>query len=162
MLDEIDRKILDLIQANARLSNAELGERVGLAPSSVHTRVKRLEHEGVILGYHAQIAPQLVGKGILAFMRLSFGSTETQSLGQIKTALRELCAVEPDILECHNVAGEDCYVLKLRASDTERLEELITVIRNCARSSRSVTSIVLSTFKESCAVRPFAPDDKKL
>jgi Lrp/AsnC family leucine-responsive transcriptional regulator len=159
MLDSIDRRILELLQADARLSNAELGAKVGLAPSSAHERVKRLEREGAIRGYAARVDARRLGKGLLAFMRLSFGPTETQSLAEIKAALLALCETEPDVLECHNVAGEDCYILKLRAEGPARLEELITEIRGCARSSRSVTSIVLSSYKESSAVRPLDPGD---
>ncbi|HOX32309.1 MAG TPA: Lrp/AsnC family transcriptional regulator [Spirochaetales bacterium] len=157
MIDAKDRSLLELLQRDARLSTLELAEAVGLAASSVHERVKKLEREGYITGYGARVDAGRLGKTLLAFMRLSFGTTESQSLEQVKRALLALCAEEPDVLECHNVAGEDCYVLKLRAEGPARLEELIARIRGCAQSSRSVTSIVLSTYKESALVAPLAP-----
>ena len=68
--------------------------------------------------------------------------------------IHRLCASEPDILECHNVAGEDCYILKIRAAGPKQLEKLLSAIRNSADTSRSVTNIVLSTYKESTRVEP--------
>jgi Lrp/AsnC family leucine-responsive transcriptional regulator len=149
MIDSIDRKILDLMQGNARLSNAEMAETVGLTVSSVHERVKKMEKKGIITGYVARIDPEKLGKPLLAFLRLTVNSHQATAEG-----IHRLCAAEPDILECHNVAGEDCYILKVRASGPKQLEKLISAIRNSADSSRSVTNIVLSTYKESTRVEP--------
>ncbi|MGO9307637.1 MAG: Lrp/AsnC family transcriptional regulator [Spirochaetia bacterium] len=149
MLDEIDRKLLDLLQTNARLSNAEMAEAVGLTVSSVHERVKKLERKGVIKGYVAVLDPEKLGKPLLAFLRLSVSSHESA-----KSFLRELCESDSDILECHNVAGEDCFILKVRAEGPKQLERLLSAVRGSADTSRSVTNIVLSSFKESSRVAP--------
>ena len=154
MVDEIDRKILDLLQCNAKLSNAEIAEKVGLTVSSVHERVKKLERKGIIKGYVAVVDPDKLGKQLLAFIRLSVSSHETAS-GPIGA----LCREEPDILECHNVAGEDCYILKVRAEGPKQLERLLAAIRRSTDTSRSVTNIVLSTSKESTRVAP-APQEQ--
>ncbi len=154
MVDEIDRKILDLVQCNAKLSNAEIAEKVGLTVSSVHERVKKLERKGIIKGYVAVVDADKLGKQMLAFVRLNVGSHEAAH-GPIGA----LCAAEPDILECHNVAGEDCYILKVRAEGPKQLERLLSAIRGSADASRSVTNIVLSTHKESIRVAP-APQEQ--
>jgi Lrp/AsnC family transcriptional regulator, leucine-responsive regulatory protein len=149
MIDAIDRKILDLLQGNARLSNAEMAEAVGLTVSSVHERVKKMEKKGIIAGYVAVIDPDKLGKPLLAFVRLTVNSHDATRDG-----IHRLCAAEPDILECHNVAGEDCYILKVRAAGPKQLEKLLSAIRNNAETSRSVTNIVLSTYKETTRVDP--------
>jgi Lrp/AsnC family transcriptional regulator, leucine-responsive regulatory protein len=149
MIDEIDRKLLDLLQANARVSNAEMAEAVGLTVSSVHERVKKLERKGVIKGYVAVLDPDKLSKPLLAFLRLTVSSHESA-----QTAIRSLCDSEPDILECHNVAGEDCFILKIRAQGPKQLERLLSAIRGSADTSRSVTNIVLSTYKESSRIAP--------
>jgi Lrp/AsnC family leucine-responsive transcriptional regulator len=154
MMDEINKKLIGLLQGNSRLSNAELAESVGLTVSSVHARVKKLEKTGYIKGYVAIVDPDRLGKPLLAFVRLTFGSSPTESLDAAKAKILDLCSNEPDILECHNVAGEDCYILKVRAASPKMLEKLLGTIRNCTENGRSVTNIVLSTYKESSRVEP--------
>jgi Lrp/AsnC family leucine-responsive transcriptional regulator len=153
MVDEIDRKILDLVQLNAKLSNAEIAEKVGLTVSSVHERVKKLERKGIIKGYVAVVDPEKLGKPLLAFVRLSVNSHDAAH-----SPIVELCRTEPDILECHNVAGEDCHILKVRAQGPKQLERLLSSIRGSTDVSRSVTIIVLSTHKESSRIAPAPPE----
>ena len=154
MIDAIDRKLLELLQADSRISNQDMAQAVGLTASSVFERVKKLEQKGVILGYGARVDPGLLGKGLLAFVRLSFGTTGSESSKEAMAAIEALCKSEPDILECHDVAGEDCLVLKIRAADTKSLQSLLAAVRDRAQSSRTVTNIVLSTLKEATAVAP--------
>jgi Lrp/AsnC family leucine-responsive transcriptional regulator len=148
-MDEIDKKILSLLQGDARLSNAEMAEAVGLTVSSVHERVKKLERKGIIKGYVAVVDADKLGKPLMAFVRLTVSAHDTS-----KEGVRALCGAEPDILECHNVAGEDCYILKIRAESPKKLEALLTAIRNSTDTERSVTNIVLSTYKESTRIEP--------
>ena len=155
MIDEIDRRILELLQEDARLSNAALATEVGLTVSTVHERVKKLEKKGIIKGYVALVDAEALGKPITAFIRLSVGATPGGYV-ESKNSLREVCLAEPDVLECHGVAGEDCYILKVRAAGPKDLERLVERIRCQATVNRSVTSIVLSTFKESLTVVPAA------
>ncbi len=158
MIDEIDRKLVELLQRNARLSNADLAQEVGLTASSVFERVKKLEQKGVITGYSATVDAARLGKPLLAFMRLSFGTTENDGLNKALTRVGELSMREPGILECHDVAGEDCLVLKLRAAGPKELQALIADIRESAQSARTVTSIVLATIKETAAIAPAAAE----
>jgi Lrp/AsnC family leucine-responsive transcriptional regulator len=152
MIDEIDRKLIELLQADAKLSNAELAKAVGLTPSPTFERVKKLEQRGIITGYGARVDPVKLGKSLLAFVRLSLDTkvNSWESLGK----LAELCRSEPGVLECHDVAGEDCVVLKLRCRDTAELQVLLGAVKGCVPVARSVTSIVLETLKESSAVLP--------
>lgn len=153
MIDDIDRRILALLQENARLSNAALARRVGQPVSTVHERVKKLERKGIIRGYTALVDAEALGKPIVAFIRLTVGAVSGDYL-ESKNSVMEVCLREPDVLECHGVAGEDCYILKVRAASPKALEQLIERIRCRASVSRSITSIVLSTFKESFKVVP--------
>lgn len=149
MIDETDRKIVSLVQGNARLSNAEIAQCVGLTASSVHERVKKLEKKGILTGYAARVDAEKLGKPLLAFVRLTVQSHDT-----VRNGIRELCNAEPDILECHDVAGEDCYILKVRAEGPKQLERLLLAIKGKSNADRSVTNIVLSTYKETTYVEP--------
>jgi Lrp/AsnC family leucine-responsive transcriptional regulator len=151
MLDDIDRKILTLLQADARMSNAAISEQVGLTTSTIHERVKKLEKKGVIRGYVALVDAHLVNKGITGFIRLTVGAQSGGYL-EAKEGIKTLCRSDPNILECHAVAGEDCYILKVKVAGTEELEQLIEQLRCNAQISRSTTSIVLSTLKETVTV----------
>ena len=155
MIDKIDRRIVTLLQADARLSNAALAEHVGLTTSTVHGRVKKLEKKGIIKRYVAVVDAETLGKPIMAFVRLTVGSPSTDYLDS-KSSVRSICHDEPDVLECHTVAGEDCYVLKVRAASPRDLERLIERIRSNTQVSRTATSIVLSTLKETTQVMPAA------
>ncbi len=154
MIDDTDKKLLDLLQCNAHISNADMAAQVGLTVSSVHERVKKLERKGIIKGYVAVVDPDKLGKQMLAFLRLTV-APNSHATGEI----RALCSQHPDILECHNVAGEDCFILKIRASGPKELEKLLSAIRASADASRSVTNIVLSSYKESTRIVP-APADE--
>jgi Lrp/AsnC family leucine-responsive transcriptional regulator len=152
MIDEIDRKLIELLQADAKLSNAELAKAVGLTPSPTFERIKKLEQRGIITGYGARVDPAKLGKSLLAFTRLSL---DTQvNVHESLAALAELCRGESGILECHDVAGEDCVVLKLRCRDTAELQRLLGAVKDRVPVARSVTSIVLETLKESSAISP--------
>lgn len=154
MIDEIDKTLLDLLQQNAKLSNADLAQAVGLTISSVHERVKKLEQRGIITGYVATVDASKLGKPLLAFFRLTLGPNLPDGTDAAMSTLKTLCISEPDILECHQVAGEDCLMLKIRCTGTQDLPRILSKVRNSVESSRSVTSIVLSTLKESITVNP--------
>ncbi len=158
MIDEIDQQIVTLLQQDARLSNAAIAEKVGLTSSTVHERVKKLERKGVIKGYVAVVDPEALGKSITAFIRLAVGSATTESYIESKDNIMDVSLADPNILECHGVAGEDCYVLKVRVASPKELEKLIEEIRCRANVWRSTTSIVLTTFKEGSLVVPATGD----
>lgn len=158
MLDEIDLKILGLLERDARLSNAALAAAVGLTASSVFERVKKLEKRGVIQGYVAVVDPAAVGRPITAFIRFMIGTTKEGDYTESKGGFDRICLEEPEILECHHVAGEDCYILKVRVASPRELERLIERLRNDTGVQRSTTSIVLSTVKEGSAVVPMSTE----
>ena len=152
MLDEVDRKIVMLLQRDGRLSNAAIAEQVGLTTSAVYERVKKLERRGVIKGYVALADGEAVGKPIIAFVRLVIGTTADAYYRQSEQQFIETCMQEPDVLECHSVAGEDCYVLKVRAATPQSLEKLLRRLRADTPIARSTTSIVMSTHKEATQI----------
>lgn len=152
MIDEIDRRIILRLQEDARLSNAALAEEVGLTVSTVHERVKKLERKGIIKGYVAVVDAAALGKPITAFIRLTVGAQADYV--ESKNKIEAVCLAEPDVLECHGLAGEDCYILKVRVAGPQALERLIERLRSQASISRSITSIALSTFKESSIIVP--------
>ncbi|MBE2200800.1 MAG: Lrp/AsnC family transcriptional regulator [Anaerolinea sp.] len=154
MIDETDRRIVQLLQEDGRLSNAALAEAVGSTTSTVYERVKKLERKGVIQKYVAVIDPASVGKLITAFIRLTVSAGHGDDYMAAKAAMVALCQTETAVLECHGVAGEDCYVLKVRVHDPKELEALLDRLRSQVPIARSVTNIVMSTHKETLQVEP--------
>lgn len=142
-LDATDRRILQLLQENARISNAEIARRVKMADSAVLERIRKLEQRGVIDGYRARLDPKALGVGLVAFI---FVRTEDPP-GAVRASahFKKL----PEVQEIHHVAGEDCFLLKVRTADTEALGRLLREKLGTVRSVRSTrTTIVLETLKE--------------
>ena len=144
MLDEIDRQIVALLQANARASHAELGRAVGLTASSVYERVRKLEERGVIRGYRAVVDPAALGQIITAFIRV-------RQMPDVAPFERAVLA-EPNVLECHDITGDDCYIVKVHARDTAELHTILQRLRVAAGNVSTVTSIVLHTVKENSPI----------
>ena len=143
MLDATDLKILDLLQQDARTANAEIARQVGLVPSAVLERIRRLEKQGVIESYTARVAPKALGLPLVAFISVRV----QERLGSTDTA-RQLAKL-PEVLEIHHVAGEDCFLVKVRVADTEDLGRMLRERFGRIRSIRSTRStIVLETVKE--------------
>ncbi|HLE30676.1 MAG TPA: Lrp/AsnC family transcriptional regulator [Anaerolineales bacterium] len=150
-LDETDRKILDLLQRDARMTNAAIAAEVGLTAPSVFERIRKLEQRGVIRGYRVDVDPAALGRPLTAFIRLTVASDEKNEAG-IRAIRRD-----PDVLECYHVAGEDCYILKTRASDPGELEALLARLRKQMNIQRSVTMIALSVIKEGAPLNTLPP-----
>jgi Lrp/AsnC family leucine-responsive transcriptional regulator len=112
-LDRIDRKILQVLQADGRISNLKLAEAVALSPAAVLARVQRLTRAGYILGYEARLDPQKLGAGLLVFVEVLLDRTSPNVFEAFKAAVQ----VHPQILECHMVAGGFDYLLKTRMAD---------------------------------------------
>jgi Lrp/AsnC family leucine-responsive transcriptional regulator len=147
MINEIDTDITAILQSNARTSNAEIARRVGLAPSAVFERIRKLEEKGVVRGFHADVDPHAAGLSLLAFVFVR----SNERAGGVTTA--EKMARIPEVLEVHHVAGEDCFLVKLRAADTEDLGRLLREQFGTIPSITSTrTTIVLETVKESAAL----------
>jgi Lrp/AsnC family leucine-responsive transcriptional regulator len=142
-IDEIDLIILEKLQHNARETQAEIARGVGLAPSAVLERIRKLEARGVIRGYAAQIDPAVLDLRLLAFVAVR----SAEAPGDDSVA-RQLAAF-PEILEVHHVAGEDCYLVKIRTRDAEDLGSILRKRIGQIRGVQSTrTTIVLETVKE--------------
>jgi len=143
-LDNIDKQILGLMQNNARISNADLARDLKMAPSAVLERVKKLENKKIITGYITQINPAAVQQKLLAFIfiRSSEGFTCDTKTAQ---ALSKI----PEVQEVHHIAGEDCFLIKVRTEDSA---SLMTLMRNSLKKipnlASTKTTIVLETVKE--------------
>jgi len=142
-LDNIDFQLLSSLQEDARVSNAELAKKVGMAPSAVLERVKKLEQKGVIKAYTTRIEPAALNLKLLAFIFIR------SSEGPGDTPTSRLIANIPEVLEVHHIAGEDCYLVKVRTEDTLSLVQLMrerfSKIPNIVSTK---TTIVLETVKE--------------
>jgi Lrp/AsnC family transcriptional regulator, leucine-responsive regulatory protein len=134
-LDAIDCRILEELVRDARLSSAELGRRVHLSAPAVAARVGRLENAGVITGYRADVSLAALGLDVMAFVRVRSESSAHHAM------LAEL-ADRREVLECHHVTGEDCFIVKVATSSLGHLEE---VVAELARFGSTTTSIVFST-----------------
>jgi Lrp/AsnC family leucine-responsive transcriptional regulator len=139
LVDETDRKLLEVLHANARASFAALGEAVGLSAPSVHARVKRLERLGVIRGYRVVVDPAPLGFPLGAFVAV------TQASGYHWEDLERAFAAMPEVEECHSVTGEDSYLLKVRVADPAELEALLRRINMIDGVARTRTVVILST-----------------
>ena len=141
MIDETDRQILMILQENGRTSNADIARRIGMAPSGVLERIRKLEEKKIIRGYYVDIDPKALGLDVMAYI---FVKAEKKL---IDTAA-ELSKI-PEVLEVHHICGEDCYMVRALASDTEALGQLLEdKINGIASVNSTRTTIVLSTLKE--------------
>ena len=143
IIDEIDRAILGLLQGNARTTNVEIARQVEMAPSAVLVRTRKLEDRGFIQGYSTRLNASGLGYGLLAFV---FVRSEG---GVWQGDFAEKLSAIPEVQEVHHVAGEDCFLVKVRTRDTASLGTLIRDAIGSLPSVRSTrTTIVLETAKE--------------
>lgn len=138
-IDETDARILELLQRDGRESYAEVGQAVGMSGPSAHERVKKLEARGVIRGYSAVVDPTLVGYSVLAFIFIK------QVPGTIATDLTGNFIDIAEIEECHHIAGEADYLLKVRATDTRHLERVLHAIQAVPHVFTTETQVVFSS-----------------
>jgi Lrp/AsnC family transcriptional regulator, leucine-responsive regulatory protein len=134
-LDITNISLLRELEADARLSLAELGRRVGLSSPAVADRLERLEEAGVIRGYRAEIDPRALGYGLAVVLRIRPAPRELKKVA-------ELAQRTPEVVECHRITGDDCYLMKAHVRDVEHMEE---VIDRFAIYGQTTTSIVQSS-----------------
>ena len=146
LLDQIDLKILFILQNNGRTRLADIADEVDLSTPAVMERVKKLEASGVITGYQALLDSKKVGKDVTAFIGVSIGNQ--RDIDQFATAMLRY----RDVLECHHVTGDESFILKVKSANTGSLEKLLGQIRSVEGVTRTVTKIVLSTAKEGQAL----------
>jgi Lrp/AsnC family leucine-responsive transcriptional regulator len=135
LIDEINGYLLAELQGDARLSVAELARRVSLSPPAVAERLQRLESAGVIRGYHADVDPAFAGYPLAVVIRVRPAPRQLPKV-------TELAQASPEVVECHRITGEDCFLIKAHVRDVGHLEELIDSI---AVYGQTTTSIVQSS-----------------
>lgn len=135
-LDETDRKIIEILQEDGRISMKDLGKLIGLTSPAVSERIKRLESCGIISGYKAIINPDALGRNIKAFIHISL--LESRSYADFLENAKN----DPRIVECHHITGDDCSLLKVLVSDMRELENVIDSIKKIGSTK---TSVILST-----------------
>jgi len=143
VIDQIDLKILSILQNSGRSRLADIADEVELSAPAVLERVKKLEVNGVIKGYQALLDGKKVGKDITAFIGVSIGNQ--RDIDKFATQMLR----NPDVLECHHITGDESFILKVKSANTTSLEKLLGEIRSVEGVTRTVTRVVLSTAKES-------------
>lgn len=144
MLDQTDLQIVTLLQDNARVAQAEIARAVGLAPSAVLERLRKLEARGVLRGYTALLDP-----AAFELRQLAFVSVRTAGATAVTDKAGELIAAMPEVLEVHHVAGDDCYLLKVRTRDAQQVGQLLRhVLSEVPGVTSTRTTIVLDTLKD--------------
>jgi Lrp/AsnC family transcriptional regulator, leucine-responsive regulatory protein len=134
-LDTTDINLLHELEIDARLSLAELGRRVGLSPPAVADRLERLEADGVVGGYHAEIDPRALGYELAVVLRIRPAPRELKKVAEVAQRT-------PEVVECHRITGDDCYLMKAHVRDVDHMEE---VIDRFAIYGQTTTSIVQSS-----------------
>lgn len=142
-LDGIDHMILESLRRDGRATHAAIGRELGLTGPAVYARIRRMEEGGVIQGYRVDVDPASLGRPVLAFIRVT-----TRPQPGEHDLFESMVANEPRVLECHDVDGEDSYLLKASCASPVDLRELLIQIRSIHHVVRTVTSIVLETVKK--------------
>ena len=147
--DAIDRKLLALLQKDARQALADLSKAVGAPASTLNDRVKRLVAHGVIAGFHARLSPEAVGLNLLAFIFVSWSDPK------VEPVFLKKIHIAPAVLECHHVTGAWNYLMKVRVGTTRDLEKFLSdIVKAVPGVERTETVIVLSSAKETWAIEP--------
>lgn len=141
-IDEIDYKILELLQNNARIKRNEIAEKIGLSLPSVTDRLNKLEENGIIELFITKLNHKTLGKDITAFIFVGSDSS-THYKDFVQHAM-----LNPEILECHSITGDGSHVLKIRTENTSTLEKLLAKIQSWKGVRSTRTSVVLSSHKE--------------
>jgi Lrp/AsnC family leucine-responsive transcriptional regulator len=141
-MDTIDKNILNFIQKNSRISNVEIARKLDMAPSAILARMRRLEQRKVIERYEAGLNPHAFGFKLMCFILVR----TNENVGS--TAIGRKLAVIPEVQEVHFLAGEFCYMLKVRVPDTDCLEQLLKKIGSLGEIRDTRTTLVLRTIKE--------------
>lgn len=145
-LDRLDRQILNILQVEGRIAMTELAERVHLSPTPCSDRVKRMEREGVILGYHARVNPQAIGRNLLVFLEIKLSAKSGDVFDRVKEELRGV----PEVLECHLVSGEFDYLVKARLSEMSAYRRLLgDILKRLPSAASSHSYVVMEEVKES-------------
>ncbi len=141
-MDAVDFRLIRILQEDARTPNAEIARQLEMAPSAILSRIRKLEARGVLTGYEAQIDPSCVDVGLLAFIFVG-----VNEFGEMRSG--KLLAAIPEVLEVHHVAGDDCWLVKVRTRDTASLGKLLNAtIGTIPNVTSTRTTIVMDSVKE--------------
>lgn len=144
-LDRIDRRILDLLQKDGRIAMTDLAQKVGLSATPCTERVRRLEREGVITGYHARVNPQALGKNLLVFVEIKLSAKSGEVFDRVK---KELIFV-PEVMECHLVSGDFDYLVKARITEMGEYRRLLgNILLKLPSAAESRSYVVMEELKE--------------
>lgn len=144
-LDRTDRKILDILQRQGRISITELAQQVGLSTSPCSDRVKRLERDGVITGYHARVAPDKLGKSLLVFVEIKLSSKSPDVFEKVRKELTHM----PEVQECHLVSGNFDYLVKARLRGMGEYRHLLgDILKKLPVPAESHSYVVMEEVKE--------------
>jgi Lrp/AsnC family transcriptional regulator, leucine-responsive regulatory protein len=145
-LDQIDRKILEILQANAKITNAQLSKEIGLSPAPTLERVKKLEVTGLIQSYHAQLDTEQIGLGVTTFVQVTLIGHKKQF---IDAFVEKISSID-EIIECHHITGSGDFLLKVIAKDIPAYQKLMSERVSEIEEINSMQSmVILSTFKNS-------------
>ncbi|WPP52609.1 Lrp/AsnC family transcriptional regulator [Catalinimonas niigatensis] len=155
-LDKVDKKILEILQRNAKITNAQLSKEIGLSPAPTLERVKKLEQSGVIDSYHAKLNTSKIGLGISTFVQIKLTGHDKESIRTFISAINKI----DEVIECHHVTGSSDFILRVIAKDIASYQQLMLDKVNEVPVVDSLQSLViLSTFKDSKAL-PIPEEEK--
>lgn len=145
-LDPTDKKILEILQANSNITNAQLAIEIGLSPAPTLERVKKLENAGVLKSYHAVVDPAAIGMGVSTFVTVSLKGHNKDNIERFIKAINEI----EEVVECHHVTGQADFILKIVAPDIPAYQKLmLEKVSNIEVVDNLQSTIILSTFKDS-------------
>jgi DNA-binding Lrp family transcriptional regulator len=148
-LDNIDRKIVELLQADSNITNAQLAQEIGLSPAPTLERVKKLETQGVIKSYHAVIDLASVGLGVSTFVMCTLKGHNKENIEKFISAIKNI----EEVVECHHVTGQADFILKVVAPDIPAYQSLmLEKVSNIEVVDSLQSTVILSTFKDSKVV----------
>jgi len=145
-LDHIDRKILTILQASAKITNAQLSKEIGLSPAPTLERVKKLENAGILKSYHAKVDTDKLGLGVSTFVLVSL---KGHNKDNIDIFLAEINKID-EVIECHHITGSGDFILKIIAKDIGSYQKLmLEKVSNINVLDNMESMVILSTFKDS-------------
>ncbi|MEQ8924883.1 MAG: Lrp/AsnC family transcriptional regulator [Fulvivirga sp.] len=145
-LDKIDRKILEILQSNAKITNANLATKIGLSPAPTLERVKKLENSGIIKSYHAKLDTDIVGLGVSTFVMVSLKGHNKDNIDKFIESIESI----EEIIECHHITGSGDFILKIIAADISAYQRLmLEKVSNIDVVDNMQSMVILSTFKDS-------------
>ncbi|WP_018341398.1 Lrp/AsnC family transcriptional regulator [Cytophaga aurantiaca] len=145
-LDSIDKKILEILQANAKITNSQLATEIGLSPAPTLERVRKLENMGIIKSYHAEVERELLGIGTAVFVSVSLSGHKKHQIMSFVTQMNEI----PEVVECHHITGSGDFLLKILAKDINSYQKLILdKLVDIEEIGNMQSMVILSTYKDS-------------